>query len=789
MDFKSKQLLIEQIASEVEVLHPLLQSVFHSMPDVCNVERTHGPNEVGADFVLTRRDPALDSEYYLGVIVKVGKIGSNINDVEKQIEECTQKRRIEGGKKEVRLTEIWVVNTDSISRNAKDKIEDKYSKQKITFIDGEKLTSLVDQHAHYFWSHVPTLLGKYLDDTARRLELVENEANLFGQDAEAAPYVDPDIIELPKSTYVRNRRQAKPRVVNLREEALKRGVSILEGEMGYGKSRVARTLTRFFCAPESYKVEKVIPIFCPYRQFTERHCTLAALITSSLAALSEIIAKDNPNLLIVLDGLDEAEEFSRGDIASVQKIVEEAQATPNLHLLMTTRPIHRMDASVTVFAGTQRFLLRPLSMSKMITLLEKACVNYSLPKKLFEDLAKSDLFRQLPHSPIAAALLSNLLASNQSDLPANLTELYSKTIDLMLGRWDVQKKATTEREYQATEMAALLLADYFVTNKLIWMSLAEAKQMITDWYAKRNLGVELESVFERLFSKSSVFSVDGESSTVSFRHRSFGEYLFARGAFKAQKAIDSSTAFSPYWIYVHFFQIGLVGDCPHLLSQLMSIEPADELGAWLKVLIMPDYFLAADRSEYQFVENNLYRLFISAARLHADVKTGNTKTKLTQLPPMHFLWFLQRMMKSAYDYSYLERAMTTTMLKIDQELLEPDIRAHALFLAACVAKELGDESAFDFILANYGAGKLPLDVSLAIQLESKSSPNYAKRQLVKEHERKLLSLLHADRKSTDKTEKLAFRAAVADLFEKPIFTSLAPKKGLSSTNQKRQIKA
>ena len=74
MDFKAKTKLIEAIDDEVNILHRLLHDTFRHMEGIEEVEYTHGPHEKGADFVLTRRDPALGRTHEIGIIAKKGKI-------------------------------------------------------------------------------------------------------------------------------------------------------------------------------------------------------------------------------------------------------------------------------------------------------------------------------------------------------------------------------------------------------------------------------------------------------------------------------------------------------------------------------------------------------------------------------------------------------------------------------------------------------------------------------------------------------------------------------------------
>jgi len=408
-----------------------------------------------------------------------------------------------------------------------------------------------------------------------------------------------------------------------------------------------------------------------------------------------------------------------------------------------------------------------------VRFVEKACEKFNLPKKLFEDLQRSELFQQLPHSPIAAALLSSLLSQNEHDLPSSLTELYSKSLDLMLGRWDIKKKASTEKEFQVTERVALLLAEFLVDNRLIWMSETEAQQMINDWLEKRNMDVDPRAVFARLVDRSSIFSRDFENETIGFRHRSFGEYLYARGAMKVGHLPKSVNAFEPYWVYPQFFYIGLRGDCPELLSDLLIKEAKDEIEAWIKVLVMPDYLLAGYQTEYTVVEENIYKIFIEASQLYNRIRKGETKTKLTELPEMHLLWFFQRLIRYSFNYAYFRKAIETTLLRIDAELIDVEIKCFALFFASCFAAELDDSSGFEFLVKNYGVEKLPMPISLAIRIEHEMNKDFSNLPLLKSHEKKLRALIglksdgKSNRKASDQ-DNVSSRGLVGDLFEKPV---------------------
>jgi hypothetical protein len=535
MDFKDKYKLIEAIDDEVNILHRLLQDTLRQLDGIEEVEYTHGPHEKGADFILTRRDPALGRTHQIGIVVKRGKILNNADDVFRQIEECQMPRKIRGGAAEARLSEVWVVN----------KVNHKFVGQRIEFIDGEKLTELVDRHAPYFWHEIKSEVGAYLHELAKRVTQTDRECSIVNGLGCDDFYIAPEIQEIEKSRYaVKARRSGRPRLVNILDEITRSKVNFLEGEMGFGKSKTARSIANHFCAPARYKQSPVLPVFATFREVVDSGRSLAELLAFSTYKFFSMDELKGVTILFIIDGVDEVIGRCPKWDQILSRLTEEAKATDFFHILLTSRPLKKIDEEVTIYAGARRFLLRQLSMGKLVEFITKACEKLSVPKRLFEDLQRSDLFKQLPHSPIAAALLSRLIAQNSNDLPSNLTELYAKSVENLLGRWDISKGGCTEKEFKDAEMVCLDLADYIVGNQLIYISAEEARQRITDWHKERNTNTDLATLLDRVFEKSSLFAIEPESGVLSFRHRSFGEYLHALSGYKRHRLLPVELASS-----------------------------------------------------------------------------------------------------------------------------------------------------------------------------------------------------------------------------------------------------
>ena len=184
---EEKRKRLEAIKDEVEELHPLLKLLLPKMPGVKNTEYTHGPNEMGADFLLSRFDETFGELDYIAVIAKVGKIDQpNISDVDRQIEESFIPKLFDSGKNSVNVNEVWVVTNAGISNGAKIKINDKYTGRKIHFIPGEKLARLIDKYAPNFWTAIQLQIGDYLNQLRLRneefdksLSIAKNNADIY----------------------------------------------------------------------------------------------------------------------------------------------------------------------------------------------------------------------------------------------------------------------------------------------------------------------------------------------------------------------------------------------------------------------------------------------------------------------------------------------------------------------------------------------------------------------------------------------------------------------------------
>lgn len=164
---------ITAITNEVKELHPILEELFHNHPEISRVECTHGPGEMGADFVLTCTHAIWGTPEHIGVVAKQGKLDVNLDNVVRQIDQCINiRRKIDGGKREVTLSEVWVICTGNITRDARERIYGKYPGTKVHFLDGNTLASMVDKYVPSYAASIG------LEEQYQIRELQEEEGKL-----------------------------------------------------------------------------------------------------------------------------------------------------------------------------------------------------------------------------------------------------------------------------------------------------------------------------------------------------------------------------------------------------------------------------------------------------------------------------------------------------------------------------------------------------------------------------------------------------------------------------------
>jgi hypothetical protein len=709
------------IKDEVRDFHPLLMKLLPKLPNVIDVEYTQGQTEMGADFVVSRQDGTFGFIEYIGIVAKVGGVVQNFSEIERQIDECRVPRTFRNGKEKIIVAEVWVMATGYVTKGAQEKIHEKFKTRKINFIEGTRLEKLIDSYLPSFWNEVPLETSEYLTRLKSRIAQLDASVSLITVNNDAF-YIEQEIYTLPRQEYrlKLKRLQKHSKKVDIFSVIDKQKLIIIEAGVGGGKSKLLRRLIAHYTKPETYMATKYFPIPVTYKEFSDDYDSdIEKLIKNRVTADIEKELYEDTIFLLMIDAVDEKNIPVEEQVEALKNFSSNVHSRTNVKAVITSRYLKALDETSELQNQIERYELRPLSLSKTIEFITTLCKQVNLTDRLIEDLKKSPLLHELPRSPLATILLAKLINDNSKDLPSNIPELYSKCVELMLGRWEIEKGLESQKEYEALDNILQNLARYVIDNELPYISIDEAKKFFVAYLKARNLELEVETLFDVLVNRTDFMLVDFERQRLAFKHRSFTEFFYAKSCLKAHDLHVDGRAFQLYWMNVFYFYLGLLKDAPSVLQELIALKPESEGEKWLKVFNMSNFFMAAYLTPYDVIAQGVGRIMEEAAELYGDVISGKTGSPFSKISRMHFLFIFQFLMRHGYSYSFFVPALESAALSIDEGRLDEETKAYALFFLNVAYIDTGIGKSFDFLLKEH-AGKLPLDLVLAYNHESEN---------------------------------------------------------------------
>jgi hypothetical protein len=733
---------LEAMQSEVLEFHPFLEQLFRALPDVKRVEYTHGPSEMGADFVLEKHDSTTGRKRYVGVIAKLGNIKQGDATLSRQIEECRVPRKVQNGEQRVRLNEIWVVSSGRISNNAQEKILELEKYLAVQFFGVEDVTSLVDQHAPDLWHSGEGLVGRYLRELTLSMTALDRAARLVPEFKQGGSFSVP--IRFVEPDELRARRNSRRGgTVTLHEAAQQHSFMYLEGAPGAGKSHAVRQAVMQLANVSSTAGPSAIPVFVSYRELVnDFESSLQNCLDAKLGnALEEAIALDVPRVIFI-DGLDElAVEAAYG--AVLADLHSQRRSMHRVHVLVSARSGTVPGAVLKSLSSVTWLRAEELSSRQVVEFVKSVVSVAAKRTRVLTDIRTSDLFRQIPKNPIAALLLSKLLLEQHDEVPQTLTELYRISMEIMLGRWRGGAALSGQQDYLIAEAVAQGLAEEAVMDQRVIHTTSELRSRIEAYVRERNLATSVERVIARVSDRAGLFHVNEQSGVVQFKHRSFAEYLVAQKWRESAQVQADARVFVPYWRNVFFFVCGLKPDCESLVTSILAVAPTSESEKFGRFMYGAEYLLAAHMTPYRVIEKALPHIMLTAAELYDDVVQRRTTSVLATLSESHLLWLFAFISKRQYGYRFFQRAFDAACITVSDSGASRRTQAIALYLLATTVADLDHSDPFGYLAKEFSADEVPLPVALAVSHESKMSTEMMPSARVRAFNRQLRKMLKA----------------------------------------------
>jgi hypothetical protein len=340
-----------------------------------------------------------------------------------------------------------------------------------------------------------------------------------------------------------------------------------------------------------------------------------------------------PNILII-DGIDEVNVAERNLII---KYSENYCNQNGISLLITTRKDQDISNQLKNY---NRFELLPFELSQAIEFLKRmAGKNQNLINSLLKNI--QELQHQIPMTPMSLVLLIEI-AEKYNEIPASISELYDRYINMVIGVDNTDTNVTQlfEPRYKLDFLISISY-ELFFKNSDSTVSKKDFDYYIENYVSKHTHITSKEDFLSDL-KRITILQIN--CSSVSFSHKSFLDYLIAKYFEKNTEFLISENIFNDIyalyytalWEDVTNFYFGLKNSITEKqIELLISKNPykeSDNLMYNLELYSMGRLLQYAWNTEKQVKKYGIHLAIKNILELRECIHDFNKKTFGVALP-------------------------------------------------------------------------------------------------------------------------------------------------------------
>ncbi len=161
-------------------------------------------------------------------------------------------------------------------------------------------------------------------------------------------------------------------------------------------------------------------------------------------------------------------------------------------------------------------------------ILERLHKNESLPV-----VKSSELLRQLQDvhglelNPLIITVFAASCDGSRCDVPANITELFKKFTEQMLGRWDETKGISSQYQAPLKDFVLTRVAFEIHARRITSIPLKEFEALIESELSKRGHRANTAQLTDEIVNRSGLFRIN--NGDIEFRHLMLQEFFAGRG--------------------------------------------------------------------------------------------------------------------------------------------------------------------------------------------------------------------------------------------------------------------
>ena len=517
-----------------------------------------GPQEEGKDCIFTFKDQ-FGAENIHVVQTKKGNLNLSSKASQNLIEATTQMKtalqtKITIDKRRVQPDKCFLCVSGKINEQARRHIADE-TRNNIKFLDAEDLIISIDRNFPELWMGIDSELSPYLKAIR---EIVENQHSVkpdgspidFDILTEAASDSRYTKLELHRQTI--KKKQKRGKIIEYQEMESIPATSVLEkinhntsivlikGEAGSGKSTILLRIAYEICKKQdltkvttNYK----IPILMKAKDLIKNQ---EEPLTDKIDKHTREIAKtknycytaddmDNGRLVVMIDALDEVPSHEQRK-AILHQINRLSQTYKKIKFIISSRQYPKLPDETSILFNYEKFNISPIGLNQAKSIVQQVIKNQnnnSIQVKAKEVIRQIQQVHGFEISPLFITVFIATDQYSRNDIPANITELFKKFTELLIGRWDQNKGLS--QQYQAPLKDYLLkgLAFQMHSRKETVTTIKDVKQYIQNKLEESGHYTEMDSILEEVLYRSGLLRIIGDK--VEFKHLLIQEFFAGRG--------------------------------------------------------------------------------------------------------------------------------------------------------------------------------------------------------------------------------------------------------------------
>jgi len=538
-----------------------------------------GPSEKGKDAIFIATDPLSFENVYV-VQTKKGKVNmaksapTNIVEIITQLRTALETPVVFVKTKQKKYpAKVFLCSSGKINDNARNHILESVSDPRLEFIDSDDLIPLLDEKLPELWLGIDSDIFPYLRSLKKSLET--NQEELLIGDVQSAGSVLETVsgkmfvsLNLFRTTLRPRRRKGQVVQEPHFEEIPVTGIlskkghqfAIL-GEAGSGKSTSLRRLAYVLAEKglESERADFKIPILLKATTIAEEsRSSLLELcyeesrrLTQQEKACFSVEDLSAGRIWLFVDALDEvAGEESQKKV--LRLLNEFISAYPQCSVVITSRDYQSINR-LPELDKFERYSLSPISHKQAELILKRIQRAKRLPiETTVEILRRLQDIHGMALNPLLVTVFAATTEYSTKDIPANITELFKKYTELMLGRWDLGKGLAQQYHAPLKDFLLKTVAFEMHRRKITSMPLEEFRVLFENELAKRGHKANTPKLVDEILFRSGLFRII--SNSVEFRHLMLQEFFAGRGI--PSKEMVESLILDEWWQRAIVFYFG-----------------------------------------------------------------------------------------------------------------------------------------------------------------------------------------------------------------------------------------